>query len=95
VGIVGVSGGGKSTLLKLISGLYDVQIGKISVMVCRLPRTGAKTFQWSCRAQRFFPGIRDNITCGHAMDEADIIRACHASQLTEWLASLPEGLTPL
>lgn len=31
IGIAGISGGGKSTLLKLISGLYNVQSGKITI----------------------------------------------------------------
>jgi ATP-binding cassette subfamily B protein/subfamily B ATP-binding cassette protein MsbA len=36
--------------------------------------------------------IRDNITCGHDMPEADILRACEAAQLTGWLSTLPDGL---
>ena len=35
VGIIGTSGGGKSTLLKLISGLYDVQKGNIMIGAAR------------------------------------------------------------
>lgn len=93
VGIVGVSGGGKSTLLKLVSGLYDVQIGEIFVMDMRASADRRKNVAMVMQSAALFPAnIRDNITCGHYMDEVDILRACEAAQLTEWISSLPEGL---
>lgn len=93
VGIVGVSGGGKSTLLKLISGLYDVQIGKIHVMDARASADRRKNVAMVMQSAALFPAsIRDNITCGHDMDEADILRACDAAQLTEWVSTLPDGI---
>ncbi len=93
VGIVGVSGGGKSTLLKLVSGLYDVQNGTIFVMGAQACADRRKNAAIVMQSAALFPAsIRDNITCGHAMDEDNILRACNAAQLTEWIASLPEGL---
>ncbi len=93
VGIVGVSGGGKSTLLKLVSGLYDVQHGKILVMDAQVSSERRKNVAVVMQSAALFPSsIHDNITCGHDMDEADILRACDAAQLTEWIASLPKGL---
>lgn len=93
VGIVGVSGGGKSTLLKLVSGLYEVQNGKILVMDAQNSIERRKNVAMVMQNAALFPaGIRDNITCGHKMDEADILRACEAAQLTEWIATLPDGL---
>jgi len=43
-------------------------------------------------ASLFSATIRDNITCGHAMDESIIRSACDAAQLTEWIDTLPEKL---
>lgn len=93
VGIVGVSGGGKSTLLKLISGLYDVQNGKISIMNAQTSMDRRKNVAMVMQNALLFPAsIRDNITCGHDMDEINILGACKAAQLTEWIDTLPDGL---
>jgi ATP-binding cassette subfamily B protein/subfamily B ATP-binding cassette protein MsbA len=93
VGIIGVSGGGKSTLLKIVSGLYDVQSGEITVMGVRASADRRRNVAMVMQGASLFPAsIRDNITCGHEMPEADIFRVCDAAQLTEWIASLPEGL---
>ena len=93
VGIVGVSGGGKSTLLKLVSGLYDVQRGTISVMGALSSADRRRNVAMVMQSASLFPAsIRDNITCGHEMSEDDIRRACDAAQLHDWIATLPEGL---
>ena len=93
VGIVGVSGGGKSTLLKLVSGLYEVQQGKIFVMGAQVSSERRKNVAIVMQSAALLPAsIRDNVTCGHDMDEADILHACDAAQLTEWIAALPKGL---
>ena len=93
VGIIGVSGGGKSTLLKLISGLYDVQTGFISVMNECTFSGRRKHISMVLQSASLFPAsIRDNITCGHDMTEKEIHNACEIAQLSEWIRSLPEGL---
>ena len=93
VGVVGVSGGGKSTLLKLISGLYDVQTGAIHVMNARTSAERRKNVAMVMQNAVLFPAsIRDNITCGHDMIESDILRACDAAQLSEWISTLPDGI---
>ena len=92
-GIVGVSGGGKSTLLKLISGLYDIQTGKISIDNAYISMERRKTVAMVMQNAMLFPAsIYDNITCGHDMDESVIRHACDAAQLTEWIATLPDGM---
>ena len=93
LGIVGVSGGGKSTLLKLVSGLYDVQAGEISVMGEHDSAGRRRNVAMVMQNASLFPAsIRDNITCGHDMDEAVILHVCDAARLSGWIASLPEGL---
>ena len=93
VGIVGVSGGGKSTLLKLVSGLYDVQNGIITVMGAAASADRRKKIAMVMQNALLFPAsIRDNISCGHEMSGADMLHACEAAQLSGWIAALPEGL---
>ena len=93
VGVVGASGGGKSTLLKLISGLYEVQDGDIHVMGGRSSAERRKNVAMVMQSAALFPAsIRDNITCGHDINIADILGACEAARLTDWIAALPEGL---
>lgn len=93
VGIVGVSGGGKSTLLKLISGLYNVQDGNISIGEAQTPLERRKYVAMVMQSAMLFPAsIRDNITCGHDMDEAVLHHACHMAQLSEWISTLPAAL---
>ena len=93
IGIIGVSGGGKSTLLKLISGLYDVRSGDILVMGRRSSADRRRNVAMVMQSASLFPAsIRDNISCGHEMAEIDILNACKSAQLSEWIATLPEGL---
>ena len=93
VGIVGISGGGKSTLLKLISGLYDIQTGKINIDNAYTSTERRKSVAMVMQNAMLFPAsIRDNITCGHDIDESVIRRAFDVAQLTEWIATLPDGM---
>ena len=93
IGIVGVSGGGKSTLLKLISGLYDVQTGRILLGDAQTSAERRSRVAMVMQSAALFPAsIRDNITCGHDMSEETICHACAAAQLSDWISDLPEGL---
>jgi ATP-binding cassette subfamily B protein/subfamily B ATP-binding cassette protein MsbA len=95
VGIIGVSGGGKSTLLKLVSGLYDVRKGEGEINVTgRADSAGrrSRTAMVMQSASLFPASIRDNITCGHEMSEDVVRNACEAAQLADWIAALPDGL---
>jgi len=90
VGIIGASGSGKSTLLKLISGLYDEKNGRIDVMGASHPAMRRKNTAMVMQNNPLFPAsIRDNIACGHDMDDAVVWHAIETAQLTEWVASLP------
>jgi len=93
IGIVGVSGCGKSTLLKLLAGLYSVQSGIIEVCGARRPEDIRKNVAMVMQSTMLFPAsIKDNITCGHPLSDEAIRQACDAAQLTEWIASLPDGI---
>lgn len=93
VGIIGASGGGKSTLLKLLSGLYVPQSGRIEIEGERFPADIRRKVSMVMQNALLLPAsIRENITCGHPMSEAVIHQACDAAQLSEWIATLPDGL---
>lgn len=93
VGIVGVSGGGKSTLLKLLAGLYLPRSGMIEVEGERRPECIRSHVAMVMQNAALFPAsIRENITCGHTMGEEAVWRAVEAAQLSAWVASLPDGL---
>lgn len=93
VGIVGVSGGGKSTLLKLVSGLYDLQAGRIELGDAQTSLERRKSIAMVMQSAMLFPAsIRDNITCGHDMEDAMVRQACDAAQLNGWISTLPDGL---
>ena len=93
IGIIGESGCGKTTLLKLISGLYEKQTGILKVAGESEPAEIRKNVAMVMQTGYLFPAsIRDNITCGHQVEEEKLMKACRAAQLTEWLHSLEEGL---
>jgi ABC-type multidrug transport system fused ATPase/permease subunit len=93
VGILGVSGGGKSTLLKLISGLYNVTDGEIAVFGETSSSGRRRNVAMVMQNAMLLPAsIRDNINCGSKISDGDIMHACEAAQLTAWLKTLPDGL---
>lgn len=93
VGILGSSGGGKSTLLKIIAGLYEITEGTCIVSGCRVMDSIRKQVAVVMQNTSLFPmSIRDNITCGHSMSEERIRKAVEAAQLESWIDSLPEGI---
>ena len=93
VGIIGVSGCGKSTLLKIISGLYLPQSGRIEVENETIPSEIMKKSAVVMQNPMLFPStIKENITCGHDIDEHTMKKACEAAQLSEWIAALPDGI---
>ncbi len=93
VGIVGESGGGKSTLLKVLCGLYAPHGGFVEVHGMRAPEDIRRHVAVVLQNAMLFPGsIRDNVTCGHPMADERVLYACQAAQLGPWLDTLPQGL---
>lgn len=93
IGIVGVSGGGKSTLLKLLSGLYSSQNGIIEVNGMRKPKDIRKHVAMVMQNALLLPtSIKENITCGHPLSDEAVKQACDAAQLSDWISSLPDGI---
>ncbi|MGF7144989.1 ABC-type multidrug transport system fused ATPase/permease subunit [Anaerotaenia torta] len=91
-GIIGVSGGGKSTLLRLVSGLYPSRFGRIEVFRETKQEEIRRNVAMVMQNAMLLPvSIRENITCGHPISGEMFQRACDAAQLTEWIGTLPEG----
>ncbi|OCH85359.1 P-loop containing nucleoside triphosphate hydrolase protein [Obba rivulosa] len=98
--IVGSNGSGKSTILKLITRLYDPEEGEIlldgrnirTLRLYDLRQAISVLFQ----DYTLFPlSIRDNIGLGdpeHACDKERIERAAELGGASEFIARLPEGL---
>lgn len=93
IGILGGSGNGKSTLLKIIAGLYEEKKGLCQVAGETEPALIRKKVAMVMQTPGLFPlSIWDNITCGHPIMEEKVWEAIRATQLEEWIRQLPEGL---
>ncbi len=100
VGLVGPSGGGKSTLVDIITGLVTPQEGSVTVNGDKLESFGLNKWQQNIGyvPQSIFladASIRDNIAFGidpQDIDEAKIDQACSAANLSSFVSTLPEGL---
>jgi ATP-binding cassette, subfamily B, bacterial len=97
VAIVGESGCGKSTVLKLIAGLYPAEKGEINIFGTPLKNEYLmyvrSIISYVPQEAQLFPvSIYENITCGHEMEEERVMNACRASQLEELISSLPQGI---
>jgi len=97
VALVGMSGGGKSTLADLIPRFYDVQEGRITIdgVDLRRYRIAALRAQIGLVTQHTFlfnDTVRANIAYGDidkGLDE--IVRAAAAANAHEFITRLPEG----
>ena len=96
--IIGQSGIGKSTLLKLLLGLYKPRSGSLSIDTPSGPvpvdRSMRGLFSYAPQGNFLLSGtIRDNLTFTNpSATEEEIRAALHASALDEYVATLPMGL---
>ena len=98
IGICGTSGGGKSTLLKLIPRFYDVDSGSIKIDgidIRELKIDSLRKYMGIVHQSPYiFDGtLRANIAYGRpSATDAEIIDACKKASIYDFIASLPEGL---
>ena len=96
--IVGQSGIGKSTLLKLLLGLYRPNCGSLSIDThngpVRVDRSTRSLFSYAPQGNFLLSGtIRENLTFTNPdASEEEIRAALHASALEDYVATLPRGL---
>jgi len=98
VAIVGGSGSGKSTILKLLLGLYEPKSGKISVFDSDTADIGKHTlrdcFSYVPQDSFLFPvSISENITGKNEISEeeqANLESSCRDAGILDFINSLPE-----
>lgn len=97
VALIGGSGSGKSTVAKLVSGLYKPWSGEILIDAqprLRIPRLVlANSLALIEQEMRLFAGtVRDNLTLWDStIPDAQLIQACRDAAVHEVIAALPGG----
>lgn len=97
IGICGHSGGGKSTLMKLIPRFYDTTEGSILIDGIDIKEFTLSSLRNKIgivhQANYIFKGtIKENIAYGiSSVTETDLIAACKKANIYDFIKSLPEG----
>jgi len=101
VGLVGHSGGGKSTLFQLLQRFYDPQEGRILVDCQDIARVTQESLRGAIAVvpqdvSLFQRTVLENIRYGRpdAADE-DVYRAATAARALDFIANLPQGMNTL
>ena len=97
VAIVGTSGGGKSTLVQLLLGLYTPQSGTICFAGASQPQIGLHTIREHVAVVLQHPAlfndtVRANLTMGRERTDEACWRALEIAQLDGTILNLPQGL---
>ena len=97
IGVIGGTGSGKSTLVSLISRLYDVSQGEVLVGGRNVKTYDLKALRSAVsvvlQSNILFSGsILDNLRWGHPQaTQADCERACRMACADEFIEQMPEG----
>ncbi|HVC33626.1 MAG TPA: ABC transporter ATP-binding protein, partial [Chloroflexota bacterium] len=98
LGVVGRTGAGKSTLMRLVARLYDptegeVRLGGVGLRDTRVADLRRHVGVVTQDVQLFRASVRDNLTLfDPSLDDARIQSALHDLGLGDWLRALPRGL---
>ena len=97
VAIVGTSGGGKSTLVQLLLGLYTPQSGSIRFADASQPEIGLQTIREHVAVVLQHPAlfndtVRANLTMGRERTDEACWHALQIAQLDGTVLALPQGL---
>lgn len=95
IGICGLSGGGKSTLLKLLPRFYVPTSGKILIDGVDINRIEAASLRnkmgiVSQDPHLFNASIKENVSYGSTASDSEIIEACKKANLYEFINQLPD-----
>ncbi|WKN20497.1 ABC transporter ATP-binding protein [Azotobacter vinelandii] len=97
VAVVGASGGGKSTLVQLLLGLYSPQSGSIRFGGSTLEEIGLERVREHVavvlqQPALFNDTVRANLTLGRERSDEDCWQALEIAQLAATVRALPQGL---
>lgn len=97
VALVGASGGGKSTLVQVILGLYPLKSGKLSFDQQAVETIGLDVVRENVATVLQHPAllndtVRNNLTLGLDRDDDQLWQALETAQLAETIQDLAEGL---
>ncbi len=100
VALVGASGGGKSTLIQVILGLYQPSRGQVCFERCPITEIGLPVVREHVatvlqQPALFNDSLRENLTMGEPRDDAELWQALEIAQLKADIERLPEGLDTL
>lgn len=97
VALIGESGGGKTTIAKLLVGFYTPQVGKIYYDSTPIEEIGLRVIRQNValmlqESMFFNDTIRANLTFGHRVSDEKIFQALKYAKLDSFIASLPNSL---
>jgi len=97
VALVGASGGGKTTLVQVILGLYPAESGEVLFDGVPISQIGMDVVRDHVATVLQHPAlfndtVRMNLTLGREIAEAKLWRALEIAQLAEVVRGLPQGL---
>ena len=93
IGIVGESGCGKSTFLKILAGLLPPSSGEVSILGDSIPADIRKHVSIVMQSAMLLPmTIYENITLGHDYSEDSVRKVLEQVNLLDWVDSLPDGI---
>ncbi len=97
VAVVGASGGGKSTLVQVLLGLYPPVSGELRFDGVPVTRIGLDVVRENVAVVLQHPAllndtVRTNLTLGRECDDASLWRALAVAQIDQDVAAMPHGL---
>jgi ATP-binding cassette subfamily C protein len=100
VALVGASGGGKSTLVQALLGLYPLRSGVIRYAGVDVEEIGWERVRENVGVVLQHPvlfnaSVRENLTLGREYSDADLWRALEIAQLKAFIENLDRGLDSL
>jgi ATP-binding cassette subfamily C protein len=100
VALVGASGGGKTTLVQVVLGLYPAQSGQIFFDTVPVSEIGMDVVRDNVATVLQHPSlfndtVRMNLTLGREVDDDQLWQALKTAQLKEIIAELDQGLDTL
>ena len=100
VALVGASGGGKTTLVQILLGLYQPEQGEVRfdgvpVSAIGLEQVREHVATVLQHPALFNDSVRNNLTLGRLLDERQIWHALEIAQLDDVVRELPDGLETL